>query len=214
MSGRCGWCSRPMSEDPELSLNAAVLRIGPRVGINKDTLRGWCKQAEIDAGRRPGTTTADAARIKELRARGRRSSSGRTRSCWRRRVSSRGSSTRDCRGDRVHRRAQGRFGVEPICRGAARARLCGSPRATLLRGQDPAAVARGRVRDAELLAEIRRVHADRRRAAASYGARKVWHQLRRDGHRPVGAACTVERLMRADGLRGRAPRQAVRHHPP
>jgi transposase len=51
-------------EDPDLSLNAAVVRIGPRVGINKDTLRGWCKQAEIDTGRRPGTTTGDAATIK------------------------------------------------------------------------------------------------------------------------------------------------------
>ena len=49
------------------TLNAAVERIGPRVGVNKDTLRGWCKQAEIDAGRRPGTTTADAAELKALR---------------------------------------------------------------------------------------------------------------------------------------------------
>jgi transposase len=53
-------------QDPELSLNAAVVRIGERVGINKDTLRGWCKQAEIDTGRRPGTTTDERARIKEL----------------------------------------------------------------------------------------------------------------------------------------------------
>jgi transposase-like protein len=53
-------------EDPELSLNAAVVRIGERVGINKDTLPGWCKQAEIDAGRRPGTTTDERARIKQL----------------------------------------------------------------------------------------------------------------------------------------------------
>ena len=52
--------------EPELSLNAAVVRIGPRVGVNKDTLRTWCKQAEIDIGRRPGTTTHDAAKIKEL----------------------------------------------------------------------------------------------------------------------------------------------------
>ena len=28
-------------EDPDLSLNAAVERIGPRLGVNKDTLRGW-----------------------------------------------------------------------------------------------------------------------------------------------------------------------------
>ena len=53
-------------EDPDLSLNAAVLRIGPRVGVNPDTLRGWCKQAAIDVGERPGTTTGDAKRIKEL----------------------------------------------------------------------------------------------------------------------------------------------------
>ncbi len=53
-------------DDPHLSLNAAVVRIGPRVGVNADTLRGWCKQAAIDAGQRPGTTTGDVAKIKEL----------------------------------------------------------------------------------------------------------------------------------------------------
>lgn len=53
-------------EDPELSLNGAVVRIGQRVGVNPDTLRGWCKQAAVDAGERPGTTTADAVRIKQL----------------------------------------------------------------------------------------------------------------------------------------------------
>ena len=41
-------------EDPELSVNAAVHRIGTRVGVNPDTLRGWVKQADIDAGRRAG----------------------------------------------------------------------------------------------------------------------------------------------------------------
>ena len=54
-------------QEPDLSLNAAVLRIGPRVGVNKDTLRGWCKRAEIDSGRRPGTTTSDAVELKALR---------------------------------------------------------------------------------------------------------------------------------------------------
>lgn len=54
------------AEEPGLSLNAAVQRIGPRVGINPDTLRGWCKQADIDAGRRPGVSTSDAGRIRDL----------------------------------------------------------------------------------------------------------------------------------------------------
>jgi transposase len=53
-------------QESGLSLQAAAKRIGPRVGINVDTLRGWCKQAEIDAGRRPGTTTDDAVKIREL----------------------------------------------------------------------------------------------------------------------------------------------------
>ncbi len=53
-------------QDQGLSLNAAVVRIGPRVGVKPDTLRGWVKQADIDAGRTPGTSSADAARLKEL----------------------------------------------------------------------------------------------------------------------------------------------------
>ena len=57
-----------MAEDPDLSLNQAVHRVGVRVGVVPDTLRGWVKQARIDAGERPGTTTSDAARIKALEA--------------------------------------------------------------------------------------------------------------------------------------------------
>jgi transposase len=53
-------------EDSDLSLNAAVVRVGGRVGVNADTLRGWCKQADIDAGKRPGTTTDEAKKIREL----------------------------------------------------------------------------------------------------------------------------------------------------
>ena len=52
-------------------------------------------------------------------------------------------------------------------------------------------------RDEYLLGEIRRVHAHN---YGVYGARKVWLQLNREG---IGVArCTVERLMRADGLHG------------
>ena len=57
-----------MAEDPDLSLNLAVHRVGLRVGVVPDTLRGWVKQARIDAGERPGTTTSDAMRIKALEA--------------------------------------------------------------------------------------------------------------------------------------------------
>ena len=57
-----------MAEDPSLSLNQAVKRIGERVGVVPDTLRGWTKQHQIDTGRRPGTTTSDAATIRALQA--------------------------------------------------------------------------------------------------------------------------------------------------
>ena len=55
-----------MNEDSQLSLNAAVHRIGQRVGIVPDTLRGWAKQRRVDTGKTAGTTSSDAARIKEL----------------------------------------------------------------------------------------------------------------------------------------------------
>jgi len=51
-----------MVAEPDLSLNAAVIRIGPKVGIVPDTLRGWCKQQRVDTGLTPGTTTTDATR--------------------------------------------------------------------------------------------------------------------------------------------------------
>lgn len=55
-----------MAQDPELSLTAAVHRIGPKIGIVPDTLRGWAKQRRVDAGLVPGTTSSDSSRIKEL----------------------------------------------------------------------------------------------------------------------------------------------------
>jgi transposase len=57
-----------MKEEPDVSLNKMVIRIGQRVGVNPDTLRGWVKQARVDAGEVPGTTTGDAARLKQLEA--------------------------------------------------------------------------------------------------------------------------------------------------
>ena len=55
-----------MAQETSLSLNAAVIRVGHRVGVNPDTLRGWVKQARINAGETAGVTTTDAATIKAL----------------------------------------------------------------------------------------------------------------------------------------------------
>lgn len=48
------------------SVSKACRRIGEQLGINADTLRGWVKQEQIDAGARPGVSTVDAARMRQL----------------------------------------------------------------------------------------------------------------------------------------------------
>jgi putative transposase len=83
-----------------------------------------------------------------------------------------------------------RWGVEPICRVL---QVAPSSYYAAVR-RSPSARRR---RDEALKGAIRRVREGHRRV---YGADKVWAQLKREGT-PV-ARCTVERLMRALGLRG------------
>jgi transposase-like protein len=48
------------------SLWAAVESIAPKIGCVPQTLLEWVKRAEVDIGERPGTTTAEAQRMKDL----------------------------------------------------------------------------------------------------------------------------------------------------
>jgi len=43
-----------------------LARVGRQLGVHPEALRSWVKQAEIDGGERPGTTTGDKQRIFEL----------------------------------------------------------------------------------------------------------------------------------------------------
>jgi transposase len=43
-----------------------IARVAEQLGVRREALRTWIRQAEIDGGKRPGTTTADAARIAGL----------------------------------------------------------------------------------------------------------------------------------------------------
>ena len=44
----------------------AIPRVAKQLGIHPETLRDWVRKAETDNGTRPGLTTAEVARIKEL----------------------------------------------------------------------------------------------------------------------------------------------------
>jgi putative transposase len=82
------------------------------------------------------------------------------------------------------------FGVEPMC-----AVLPIAP-STYYAALSRLPSARARA-DEKLLEEIRRIYDANYQV---YGPRKVWKQLKREGH--PAARCTVERLMRKAGLRG------------
>ena len=51
--------------DPASS-RGAIARIAGQLGVHKEALRNWVRQAEIDGGLRAGTTTDDATRLAEL----------------------------------------------------------------------------------------------------------------------------------------------------
>ena len=91
-----------------------------------------------------------------------------------------------------HREA---YGVEPIC-----AELPIAPSTYWehkRREREPERRSARCRRDTELRPQIRRVWESN---FGVYGARKVWRQLHREG---IGVArCTVERLMRLEGLKG------------
>jgi transposase len=43
----------------------AIAVVATKLGVNRETLRNWVRQAEIDSRQRPGTSSADAQRIAE-----------------------------------------------------------------------------------------------------------------------------------------------------
>ncbi len=91
-----------------------------------------------------------------------------------------------------------RFGVEPICRVLTEHQVKIAPSGYYAFKKRPAS-ARS-VADAELIVWIERVFWDRSLGRGISGARKIWRLLRREGI--AVARCTVERLMRQQGLRG------------
>ncbi|MCX4538286.1 IS3 family transposase [Streptomyces sp. NBC_01669] len=86
-------------------------------------------------------------------------------------------------------------GVEPICRTLTE-HDCSIHPSTYYAHKKRLPSARA-LRDAELAPLIIKIYRDN---YSVYGARKIWAELKRQGHQV--ARCTVERLMRAEGLTG------------
>ncbi|MBD3650782.1 MAG: IS3 family transposase [Alcanivorax sp.] len=186
------------------SLWAAVESIAPKIGCVPQTLLEWVKRAEIDAGDRPGTTTAEAQRLKELERENkelrRANDILRTASAF---FGPSGARPQTEVLNAYIDQHRDTYGVEPICRV-----LRVAPSAYwrhAVRQRHPERRSDRAKRDERLIPEIERIWNANLRV---YGADKVWKQMNREAI-PV-ARCTVERLMRRLGLRGARRGKTVR----
>ncbi|MDT8853902.1 IS3 family transposase [Paracoccaceae bacterium Fryx2] len=178
------------------SEGAALTAIAGKLGCSPDSLRVWARQVQRDGGDRPGQTSADKARIKELERENRElrqvNEILRKASAY---FGSGGARPPVSQMMDFIEESREAFGVEPICKALQFAPSTYYDRRAIVR--DPERASRRAKSDAAMSLKIDGAWADNRKL---YGARKVWHVLRRDGEDV--ARCTVERLMRALGIRG------------
>ncbi|MFF3632465.1 IS3 family transposase [Streptomyces sp. NPDC002164] len=169
-----------------------IAHVAKDLGIHKEALRGWVRQAEADRGERDDRlTTAELDELKQLRKE--------VAELRRANEILKAASVFFCPGDRPspdaaeqvidHLRERG-LGVDPVCRV-----LELSPSTYFARKKRPKSARR--LRDEQLMPLIEEVHAE---SGGAYGARRITRALRRKGHGV--ARCTVERLMAELGLEG------------
>jgi len=46
--------------------DGGIKEVAEQLGVHAESVRNWVRQYQVDAGARPGTTTADRERIKQL----------------------------------------------------------------------------------------------------------------------------------------------------
>ncbi|WP_374112465.1 IS3 family transposase [Streptomyces sp. CC210A] len=169
-----------------------IAHVAKDLGIHKEALRGWVRQAEADRGERDDRlTTTELDELKQLRRE----------NAELRRVNEilKAASVFFCPGDRPspdeaeqvidHLRGHG-LGVDPVCRV-----LELSPSTYFARKKRPKSARR--LRDEQLIPLIEEIHAE---SGGTYGARRITRALGRKGVEV--ARCTVERLMAELGLEG------------
>ncbi|WP_420882600.1 IS3 family transposase [Streptomyces noursei] len=168
-----------------------VAHVARDLGIHKEALRGWVRQAEADQGSRSDLlTTAERTELAQLRkeiAELRRANEILKAASV---FFAKGARPAPHEADAVINHLRDDFGVEPVCR-----ELDLSVSAYNARRKRP--MSARRQRDAHLTERIRRIHAA---SGETYGARRIHRQLGREGI--AAARCTIERLMREDGLEG------------
>ncbi|RYZ15574.1 MAG: IS3 family transposase [Myxococcaceae bacterium] len=175
---------------------AAIVSIAAKIGCTAETLRRWVRQHETDTGQRPGLSTQEQQRIKDLERENRELRLANE-------ILRKASAYFGPGGARPPLQAvkafidehRGAYGVEPICRVMQIA-----PSTYWLHAQRqacPELRPERAKRDDVLANEVRRVWQANMEV---YGVRKVWRQLHREGLEV--ARCTVGRLMRRQGLQG------------
>ncbi|MFO1227260.1 MAG: IS3 family transposase [Roseateles sp.] len=183
---------------------AAIESISSKIGCVPQTLHAWVRQHEIDDGQREGVSTLEVQRIKELEREVRELRKANE-------ILKLASAFFAPGGARpphqvlkafVDQHRQ-QFGVESICRAMQIAPSAYWRHAA--RWHNPALCSRRAQRDASLVPLVQRVWQANFQV---YGADKVWRQLNREG--VAVARCTVERLMRQEGLQGVRRGKALR----
>jgi transposase-like protein len=169
-----------------------IAHVARDLGVHKEALRTWVRQARADSGERRDLLTSDVREeLKRLR-KGERGASARERDPEGRfRLFRDGARPDPATVTRYVEERRDAFGVEPICR------VLGVPVSThyARRSRVPS---RRELRDRELLVAIEAARTGYRHA---YGARKTWRELRRRG--VEAGRDQVARVMRQHGIEGK-----------
>ncbi|WP_422746150.1 IS3 family transposase [Mycobacterium sp. WMMD1722] len=183
-------------EDSQVSEFEAIRSVASKLGVAEESVRRWRRKAQIDAGERPGTSTAEHEEIRRLKREV--SELRRANEILKSASAFFGSGARPPRDEMIafidaHR---DQFGVELICR-VLRAAIPGFMTSRGYRSAITRAPSDRELRDEQLIDDLRTVH---RQNYSVYGVKKMHQAMKRRGW--VLGREQTRRLMRKAGLRG------------